>query len=65
MVDTKEILERLEEKQRQEKIKKIKEWLQMSFKDLERLIKLAQNSGINLKNITISGMLKVLRDVKR
>ena len=65
MVDTKEILERLEEKQRQEKIKKIKEWLQMSFKDLERLIKLAQNSGINLKNITISGMLKVLRGAKR
>lgn len=34
----------------------------MSFKDLDRLIKLAKNSGLNLEEITISGMLKVLRE---
>ena len=34
----------------------------MSFKDLDRLIKLAQNSGLNLEETTISGMLKVLRE---
>lgn len=32
----------------------------MSFKDLDRLIKLAENSGISLKEMTISGMLKNL-----
>lgn len=59
MVDTREILERLEEQQRQEKRKKIKEWLKMTYKDLQNLIKMVKNSG--LKDIKLVDLQKVLR----
>ncbi len=61
MVDTKEILEKLEEQQRQEKIKKFKGLIKMTFKDLRNLIKMARNSGVDLEKTTISEVLKSLR----
>ena len=61
MVDTKEILEKLEEQQRQEKIKKFKGLIKMTFKDLRNLIKMAKNSGVDLEKTTISEVLKSLR----
>lgn len=61
MVDTKEILEKLEELQRQEKIKKFKGLIKMTFKDLRNLIKMAKNSGVDLEKTTISEVLKSLR----
>lgn len=47
MVNINELLQELEEQQRQEKRKKIKEWLKMTFKDLFNLIKMLKNSGID------------------
>lgn len=61
MVNINELLQELEEQQRQEKRKKIKEWLKMTFKDLRNLIKMAKNSGIDLEKTTISEVLKSLR----
>lgn len=61
MVDTREILERLEEQQRQERIKKFKGLIKMTFKDLRNLIKMAKNSGVDLEKTTISEVLKSLR----
>lgn len=61
MVDTREILERLEEQQRQERIKKFKGLVKMTFKDLRNLIKMAKNSGVDLEKTTISEVLKSLR----
>lgn len=58
MVDTREILERLEEQQRQEKIKKFKGLVKMTFKDLFNLIKMVKNSGI--EDIKISELKKIL-----
>lgn len=61
MVDTREILERLEEQQRQERIKNFKGLVKMTFKDLRNLIKMAKNSGMDLEKTTISEVLKSLR----
>ena len=58
MVDTREILERLEEKQRQERIKKFKGLVKMTFKDLFNLIKMVKNSGI--EDIKMSELKKIL-----
>ena len=58
MVDTREILERLEEQQRQEKIKKFKGLVKMTFKDLFNLIKMVKNSGI--EDIKMSELKKIL-----
>ena len=58
MVDTREILERLEEQQRQEKIKKFKGLVKMTFKDLFNLIKMVKNSGI--EDIKKSELKKIL-----
>lgn len=61
MVDAREILEKLEEQQRQERIKKFKGLIKMTFKDLRNLIKMAKNSGVDLEKTTISEVLKSLR----
>ena len=61
MVDTREILERLEEQQRQERIKKFKGLVKMTFKDLRNLIKMAKNSGMDLEKVTLGEVLKSLR----
>lgn len=58
MVNINELLQELEEQQRQEKRKKIKEWLKMTFKDLFNLIKMVKNSGI--EDIKISELKKIL-----
>ncbi len=59
MVDTKELFEILEQEQREEKKRKIKEWVKMRYKDLQNLIKLLKNSGI--ENIKIVDLEKVFR----
>lgn len=59
MVDTKELFEILEQEQREERKRKIKEWVKMRYKDLQNLIKLLKNSGI--ENIKIVDLEKVLR----
>lgn len=59
MVDTREILERLEEQQRQERIKKFKGLVKMTYKDLQNLIKMVKNSGI--EDIKLVDLKKVLR----
>lgn len=64
MVNINELLQELEEQQRQERIKNLKEWLKMTFKDLRNLIKMAKNSGIDLEKTTISEVLKSLRGQK-
>lgn len=61
MVDTREILERLEEQQRQERIKRFKGLVKMTFKDLRNLIKMAKNSGMDLEKVTLGEVLKSLR----
>ena len=58
MVDTREILERLEEQQRQERIKRFKGLVKMTFKDLRNLIKMAKNSGMDLEKVTLGEVLK-------
>lgn len=59
MVDTKELFEILEQEQREERKRKIKEWIKMRYRDLQNLIKLLKNSGI--ENIKIVDLEKVLR----
>ena len=59
MVDTKELFETLEREQLQEKKRKIKEWLKMTFKDLFNLIKMVKNSGI--EDIKLVDLKKILR----
>lgn len=58
MVNINELLQELEEQQRQEKRKKIKEWLKMRLEDLKRLMKMLKNSGI--EDIKISELKKIL-----
>lgn len=59
MLDTKELFETLEREQLQEKKRKIKEWLKMTFKDLFNLIKMVKNSGI--EDIKLVDLKKILR----
>lgn len=59
MVDTKEIMEKLERETLQQRKRKIKEWIKMRYRDLQNLIKLLKNSGI--ENIKIVDLEKVLR----
>ena len=61
MVNINELFEELEEQQRQERIKKFKGLVKMTFKDLRNLIKMAKNSGVDLEKTTISEVLKSLR----
>lgn len=65
MVDTREILERLEEQQRQERIKKFKGLVKMTFKDLRNLIKMAKNSGMDLEKVTLGEVLKRFKGGKK
>lgn len=59
MIDITEILEELENTQRQARKRKIKEWVKMRYRDLQNLIKLLKNSGI--ENIKLVDLEKVLR----
>lgn len=59
MIDITEILEELENTQRQARKRKIKEWVKMRYRDLQNLIKLLRNSGI--ENIKLVDLEKVLR----
>lgn len=61
MVNINELLEELEEQQRQERIKKFKGLIKMTFKDLRNLIKMAKNSGMDLEKVTLGEVLKSLR----
>lgn len=59
MVDTKEIMEKLERETLQQRKRKIKEWVKMRYRDLQNLIKLLRNSGI--ENIKLVDLEKVLK----
>lgn len=61
MVDTREIMEKLELEQLQQRKKKLKGVIKMSFKDLRNLIKMAKNSGMDLEKVTLREVLKSLR----
>lgn len=59
MVNINELLQELEEQQRQERIKNFKGLVKMTFKDLFNLIKMVKNSGI--EDIKLVDLKKILR----
>lgn len=60
MVDTREIMEKLEHERLQQRKNKIRGFLKMTFKDLDRLIKIFLNSGVGL-NIKLSEAMKYFK----